>query len=174
MCLTFSVTLKTGSSVVWASLVSRVNISSDRCCTVALSWYILSLVTFPIFSTSTFISLVICLFPYPELSIWKYAQHHPNAKQKNHSTNEWMNELINDESVHRTAPAKHRGLKKTLYTLKILNFSYFTLLTIQCIMHTPYKALYLHTATLLYWDIWRLQAIHLCTRLFIKCLTCLL
>ena len=50
------------------SLVSRVNILSDICCTVDLSWHIPFLVTF-----STF-SLVICLFTYPELFICKYAQ----------------------------------------------------------------------------------------------------
>ena len=77
------------------------------------------------------------LKPWLALTVWE-RQCLEDSEQKNHSTNEWMNELINDESVHRTTPATP-SLLKTLYILKILNFSYFTLLTIKCIVHTPSK-----------------------------------
>ena len=72
----FSATSTTG----WASLVSRVDIFSERYCTVALSWMIPSLVALCRLSTSTLISLLIFLFPYPEWSRYKYAQLLPDLQ----------------------------------------------------------------------------------------------
>ena len=74
MCLTFSATSTTGSYLGYASLVSRVNIFSERCCTVALSWVIPSFVAISRFSISTFILVVIFLFSslLQDMSIYNF------------------------------------------------------------------------------------------------------
>ena len=55
-------------------LVSIGNIFSGRCCTIALSWWIPSLMESFRFSTFSFASLVWFLFPYTEWSRCKCAQ----------------------------------------------------------------------------------------------------
>ena len=67
------------------------------------------------------------LKPWPQLAltVWE-RQCLEDSEQKNHSTNEWINELINDESVHRTAPAKHRVFKNTVYFKNTKLFIFYT------------------------------------------------